>query len=340
MGYIIAAVLAVACVVLFVRYCTLRRQSVRQENKLINQQLELSRTEQQLQQTRQQLAELTEAIDQPLISYVDGKPRKNTAASNLEGAVEGSFTCDGRQYEGCRISNGQMLLVRDVTEQGQAERMRQELTANVSHELKTPLHAISGYAEMMAQGIVKPEDVPGFAENIYKEAGRMSRLVEDILSLSRMDDGRGYEWEDMDLYEKAVQVVSQLQPLADRAGVSLILSGRPCQIRAIDQLLGMLLHNLIDNAIKYNRPDGRVEVQVVDGVLTVVDTGIGIPKEAQSRIFERFYRVDKSRSKAVGGTGLGLSIVKHAARIMNAPITLQSDEGLGTSISVTFDAQA
>ncbi len=340
MGYIIAAVLAVICLGLLLYCRTLRRRFTKQQAALSEQKDRLNRSDEQLQETRQQLLALGDAIDQPLIVYTDGKSRKNPAAGRLEGAVPGPFTCDGRQYEGRWVQEDAMLLVRDVTEQGEAERMRQELTANVSHELKTPLHAISGYAEMMVQGMVRPEDVAGFAGNIYKEAGRMIRLVEDILSLSRIDSGSGYEWETIDLYEKAVQVTRQLQPLADKAGVSLIVSGVSGKIRAIDQLLGMLIHNLIDNAIKYNRPDGRVEIQAVGNVLTVVDTGIGIPKEAQSRIFERFYRVDKSRSKAVGGTGLGLSIVKHAARVMNATVELQSDEGQGTTISVTFDAQA
>ncbi len=331
MEWIAALALALVCGLLLWRLATISRekkaaqQALQEKNELLNRQAAA------LEEQQERFKTLAEGISEGLVvgDY------KNAMARQLDVDGPGEFVADGKVYSARALSDS-MLLIRDMTEQGQAEKMRQELTANVSHELKTPLHAISGYAEMLAQGMVQPQDVAGFAGNIYKEAGRMIRLVEDILNLSRLDAGQGYEWVDIDLFEKARQTVELLQPVAKKAGVSLILSGKPSVVRAIDQLLGMVIFNLCDNAIKYNRPGGRVEIQAVDGVLTVVDTGIGIPKEAQSRIFERFYRVDKSRSKAVGGTGLGLSIVKHAARVMNARVDLQSDEGQGTKVTVEF----
>lgn len=236
---------------------------------------------------------------------------------------------------------GAALFFFDITDREQAEQLRREFTANVSHELKTPLHAISGYAELLQHGMVKAEDIQSFAGKIYGETQRLIQLVEDIISLSHLDEGGDdMQWEPVDLFALAEQSVQSLGPEAEAAGVTLKLSGQPAVFRGIPQLLHSTLYNLCDNAIKYNRPGGRVDVTVTDGedaaVLTVADTGIGIPPEHQTRIFERFYRVDKSHSKEVGGTGLGLSIVKHAAKIHGATIAINSSEQAGTTITVQF----
>ena len=235
---------------------------------------------------------------------------------------------------------GVVLLLFDVTERARAEQMRREFTANVSHELKTPLHAISGYAELMSQGIVRQEDITAFAQNIYGEAQRMIELIGDILRLSQLDEGAGgFQWERTELMALAEREVRGLQSAADKAGVAVTLTGDRAEMEGIPQLLGAIVHNLCDNAIKYNRPGGKVRVHIEAGeqiTLTVADTGIGIPAASRERVFERFYRVDKSRSKAVGGTGLGLSIVKHAVMIHGGKVDLQSTPGTGTTVVVTL----
>lgn len=239
------------------------------------------------------------------------------------------------------VVSGVVLLLFDVTEKRRAEQLRREFTANVSHELKTPLHAISGYAELMKSGMVPQADMTVFAGKIYGEAQRMIRLVEDILRLSRLDEGAaGMRWEELDLYDAAQSAVRSLSAAAELGGICLRVEGGPTVISAVPQLVSGILFNLTDNAVKYNRPGGSVSLRIEDGgaeaVLTVADTGIGIPEEHRERIFERFYRVDKSHSKEVGGTGLGLSIVKHAALILGADISLDSTVGVGTTITVRF----
>lgn len=239
---------------------------------------------------------------------------------------------------------GAALFFFDVTEKEKAEQMRREFTANVSHELKTPLHAILGYSELLKNGMVDKKDVVPFSEKIHDEAGRMVLLVEDIISLSHLDEGAKDERrEDVDLYILAETAVSSLQPEAAAAGVTLTLTGEPSVLNGVPELLYSIVYNLCDNAVKYNRADGRVDVSVeneTDAVrLTVSDTGIGIAGEHLDRIFERFYRVDKSRSKEVGGTGLGLSIVKHAAKIHNAKIEVDSAVERGTTVVVSFPKQ-
>lgn len=236
---------------------------------------------------------------------------------------------------------GVVMLLFDVTERERAEQMRREFTANVSHELKTPLHTISGCAELLVSGLVKPEDEKQFAGQIYSEAQRLVQLVEDIINLSHLDEGaEDMRREPVDLYAMAESAVQSLAPSAERARVTMELRGRPTEIVGMPQLLNGIVYNLCDNAIKYNRPGGTVAVSVEEAegaaVLTVRDTGIGIPPEYQQRIFERFYRVDKSHSKEVGGTGLGLSIVKHAVMIHNGKIQLESSPGEGTVITVLF----
>ena len=236
---------------------------------------------------------------------------------------------------------GIALLLFDVTEKMQAEQHRREFTANVSHELKTPLQSISGYAELMAQGIAAPTDMVPFSEKIHTEAQRMIRLVEDILRLSRLDEGAGrMDRTSVDLLEKAREAVDGLTPQAQQAQVELKLEGSSVTLDSIPELIAGIMTNLCSNAIKYNRPGGSVTVRVgktdSHAFLEVADTGIGIPPEHQSRIFERFYRVDNSRSKSVGGTGLGLSIVKHTVQVLDGKIDLKSTPGEGTTITVTF----
>ena len=236
---------------------------------------------------------------------------------------------------------GVVLLLLDVTQKQQAEALRREFTANVSHELKTPLHAISGYAELMKSGMVPQEDTVRFSENIYGEAQRMIRLVEDILRLSRLDEGaEDMQRVPMDLFDTAKSTVQALAASAELEGIRLTLEGGEAPICGIPQLVSAIVFNLTDNAIKYNKKDGLVVVRVASEadqvILTVSDTGIGIPEEHRERVFERFYRVDKSHSKEVGGTGLGLSIVKHAALILGARIRLDSTVGKGTIVTVYF----
>jgi two-component system phosphate regulon sensor histidine kinase PhoR len=226
-------------------------------------------------------------------------------------------------------------------QEAEAEQMRREFTANVSHELKTPLQSISGYAELLSEGMVKREDVPHFSKQILAESRRMIALVEDIIRLSHLDEGADdMQREDVDLYELAALTIRNLTPAAESAGISLHLSGERAMLYGIPFLLETILFNLCDNAIKYNRKGGSASIRIETApeavLVSVSDTGIGIPKPEQERIFERFYRVDKSRSKAVGGTGLGLSIVKHAAIVHDARIEIDSTVGKGTTFTVIF----
>ena len=236
---------------------------------------------------------------------------------------------------------GAVLVLLDVTEREQAEQMRREFTANVSHELKTPLTSISGMAEIMKDGLVKQEDVRGFAADIYQESQRLIRLVEDILHLSRLDEGGGgLERQEIDLLDLARTVEDRLQSTAKQHQVELELTGDHAAIQGLPSVVEEMVYNLCDNAIKYNRPGGKASVRVEDGAdavtVTVSDTGIGIPPEDRERVFERFYRVDKSHSKAIGGTGLGLSIVKHGAALHNAQVELDSAPGKGTTVRLRF----
>ena len=236
---------------------------------------------------------------------------------------------------------GMVLLIFDITQREQAEKMRREFTANVSHELKTPLQTISGCAELLSGGMVKEEDVPRFSRQIFTEARRMIALVEDIIKLSRLDEGSGEQiMEQADLLSLAQRTTEILRPAAEMAGVQLEVGGESCIISGVPHLLEGIVYNLVDNAIKYNVEDGKVTVLVQKeknkAKLTVSDTGIGIPFHQQERVFERFYRVDKSHSKQVGGTGLGLSIVKHATRLHGAAIHLESQQGKGTTVTVLF----
>ncbi len=264
-----------------------------------------------------------------------------------EGHSEIRLERNGRQYQFdiSRIESkgeilGSVLLAFDVTEQENAERNRREFTANVSHELKTPLQSIIGSAELIENGLVKKEDMPRFIGHIHKEAARLVTLIDDIIRLSQLDEGAEMPMEEVDLYEVAKEAVNSLQDAANSKNISLTLSGEKHLMPGVYRLLHEIVYNLCDNAIKYTNEGGNVQIKVEGDanktVLTVKDDGIGIPLEHQDRIFERFYRVDKSHSKASGGTGLGLSIVKHGVKYHHGNIDLKSTVGKGTTITVQF----
>lgn len=240
-----------------------------------------------------------------------------------------------------RIDSQQKQLKRDKEEIGKAAMIREDFTANVSHELKTPLHAISGYAELLKSGMVKEEDRQAFAEKIYSESERMSKLVSDIIDLTKLDQGApGMQKRNADIYRISKNAVDALAFEAEKAQVAVEITGDHAQFSVVPEQFYSIIYNLCDNAIKYNKPGGHVTINIADGSdscdITVKDEGIGIPKESLERIFERFYRVDKSHSKEVGGTGLGLSIVKHAAKIHDASVNVSSEEGHGTAFTVSF----
>ena len=254
---------------------------------------------------------------------------------------------NGREYQFdvTRIQSegrtaGTVLLVFDVTERAFAERNRREFTANVSHELKTPLQGIIGSAELLENGLVKQEDVPRFIGHIRSEAQRLVTLIGDIIRLSQLDEGEPMPAEPVELLALAREAAESLQSAAAARNVTITVEGEPVELTGVRRLLYEIVFNLCDNAVKYNTDGGRVQVTVTKenetAAVTVRDTGIGIPPDQQDRVFERFYRVDKSHSKASGGTGLGLSIVKHAVQYHHGAIHLQSEVGKGTEIRVTF----
>lgn len=239
------------------------------------------------------------------------------------------------------ISAQQSQLKKDQEQIEQMALLRQEFTANVSHELKTPLHAISGYAELMENGMVEEKDIIPFASKIRSESTRMTKLVEDTIELTKLDNGGAeIKWEDCDLFRIAENAVDSLETAASAMNVMITVEGESAPMKAVSQVLYSVVYNLCDNAIKYNHNGGKVTVCVNqthrDTVLSVKDTGIGIPEECKDRIFERFYRVDKSRSKEVGGTGLGLSIVKHAVMIHKGKIKVNSEMGKGSEFIVVL----
>lgn len=240
-----------------------------------------------------------------------------------------------------RLDQQNKQIVRQVEELKEAEAMRKEFSANVSHELKTPLMSISGYAELMMNGMVQPENIPDFSGRIYHEASRLSSLVSDIIQLSRLDEkSSDMPFEAVEVYELTEDIVMHLQAAADKKNISLEFQGHTAAVRGVRQVLYEMFYNLADNAIRYTEEGGTVIVSVKkkEGKVfySVTDTGIGIPKNEQKRIFERFYRVDKSHSRQTGGTGLGLSIVKHGAALHNAKIHLESEPGKGTKIELIF----
>jgi len=255
----------------------------------------------------------------------------------LEGRIY-RFDMSSIQSDGNLL--GAVILVVDVTETQNAEQMRREFSANVSHELKTPLQGIIGSAELLESGMVKTEDTPRFVGHIRKEAARLVNLIEDIIRLSQLDEGVQLPAEQVDMLQLAEDVKEILTPSAAEKNVKINVTGNGFAINGVRRMLQEIIYNLCDNAIKYNIPGGSVTIHAENNRLVVSDTGIGIPAEHKDRIFERFYRVDKSHSKASGGTGLGLSIVKHAVAYHKAEIGLESTPGKGTTITVLFDTSA
>ncbi len=238
-------------------------------------------------------------------------------------------------------TEGAVILLVDVTEKVEREQLRREFSANVSHELKTPLTSISGFAEIMQSGFVKEEDIKVFAGRIYREAQRLIRLVGDVIRISRLDEGGlPYQWEKLDLYSLIHDIFSTLHDAAEKQEVHMYMEGGSTILDTVPTVMEEVIYNVCDNAIKYNHRGGEVSVRLKDGgdVVRVIvkDTGIGIPKEDQERIFERFYRVDKSHSKEIGGTGLGLSIVKHGVSTLDGRLWLTSEPGQGTEITMEF----
>lgn len=257
------------------------------------------------------------------------------------GKGEGLYEKDGHFYQlsGSSVNgSGSVILIYDVTEKMTAEKLRREFSANVSHELKTPLQSILGYAEIMKNGLVKDEDKQRFLERIHAEAGNMIELIQNIMELSRLDENKTLdEFEDVDLLKLAQSVTLRLKHKAQTKGVTLDVSGSSACVCGVQSILSEVLYNLVDNSIKYNKDNGKVDVKVLDGsdevTVSVSDTGIGIGAADRERVFERFYRADKSHSKEIGGTGLGLSIVKHGVLFHKGRVELESEPGVGTTIT-------
>ena len=265
----------------------------------------------------------------------------NDALDSGHGTARAQRNGRDYQFDLSRIKSdgkviGAVVLAFDVTEALNAERNRREFSANVSHELKTPLQSIIGSAELLEKGLVKPEDTSRFIGHIRKEAARLVNLIEDIIRLSQLDEGVQIPTEEVDLLALSQEVAAVLQNAAQSKNVTVEVVGEHCRVSGVRRLLYEIVYNLCDNAIKYNIPGGSVRISAANQVLAVSDTGIGIPAEHQARVFERFYRVDKSHSKQSGGTGLGLSIVKHAVQYHNAKLELESAPGEGTVITVRF----
>lgn len=257
------------------------------------------------------------------------------------GKGEGLYEKDGHFYQlsGSSVNgSGSVILIYDVTEKMTAEKLRREFSANVSHELKTPLQSILGYAEIMKNGLVKDEDKQRFLERIHAEAGNMIELIQNIMELSRLDENKTLdEFEDIDLLKLAQSVTLRLKHKAETKGVTLNVNGSSACVCGVQSILSEVLYNLVDNSIKYNKDNGKVDVKVQDGsdevTVSVSDTGIGIGAADRERVFERFYRADKSHSKEIGGTGLGLSIVKHGVLFHKGRVELESEPGVGTTIT-------
>lgn len=282
---------------------------------------------------------VTVSRDVPVTNAVRDALSTGRGAAQLErGERIYQIECSRIESDGAIL--GVALVAFDTTERAQAEQMKREFTANVSHELKTPLQSIMGSAELLENGLVKSEDQPRFIERIRSEAARLMALIEDIIRLSELDEGAAPPMETVDLLSVAKDAADTLQESANKKNVTLALEGESVRVQGVPRLIYEIAYNLCDNAIRYNRAGGHVTVRVQPengyALLEVADDGIGIPEEHQRRVFERFYRVDKSHSRASGGTGLGLSIVKHAAALHHAEIELKSEVGKGTTIAVRF----
>ncbi len=281
------------------------------------------------------LVDHTSKMSKAIWNALDGNHSEYTEERN---GNEYQFTVNSIVSDGKVL--GAVILVFDISDRAFAERNRQEFTANVTHELKTPLQSIIGSAELLENGLVKPEDTTRFVGNIRKEASRLVSLINDIIRLSQLDENSEPATETVELTEVAKEVVEVLTVSASKRNIELRIEGEPCNIYGVRRYIYEIIYNLCDNAIRYNSDGGKVEIKIVKengrAVVTVKDTGIGIASEHQSRIFERFYRVDKSHSKETGGTGLGLSIVKHAVQYHGGKVKLDSDVGKGTTITIEF----
>lgn len=289
-----------------------------------------------------------------ILALSRSKPFRDAIYKSLDGEhSQAEMTTDERVYS--IISNpvydteqeviGAVIVVIDITEISRCEQLRREFTSNVSHELKTPLTSISGFAEIMKSGGTDEATVVDFSRSIYDEAQRLISLVSDIIKLSELDDGTiEYEPETVDLYTLSLEIASRLSPQAQEKKIHFTVNGEKAEITGVRKILDEIIFNLCDNAVKYNRSGGDVKVSVKNSAdtvtVTVSDTGIGIPTVQQDRVFERFYRVDKARSKSIGGTGLGLSIVKHGVMYHNAQISLESKENEGTTVVINFPKQS
>lgn len=289
-----------------------------------------------------------------ILALSRSKPFRDAIYKSLDGEhSQADMTTDERVYS--IISNpvydteqeviGAVIVVIDITEISRREQLRREFTSNVSHELKTPLTSISGFAEIMKSGGTDEATVVDFSRSIYDEAQRLISLVSDIIKLSELDDGTiEYEPETVDLYTLSLEIASRLSPQAQEKKIHFTVNGEKAEITGVRKILDEIIFNLCDNAVKYNRSGGDVKVSVKNSAdtvtVTVSDTGIGIPTVQQDRVFERFYRVDKARSKSIGGTGLGLSIVKHGVMYHNAQISLESKENEGTTVVINFPKQS
>ncbi len=287
-----------------------------------------------------------DVIGQPLLAlYRDSVFVELANACEKHEKLQAELVIKGRIYRATLSlakEGGSILMLVDETEKCEAEQMRREFSANVSHELKTPLQSILGYAELLNNNLVNEKDKPNFYNNIYNECRRLISLIQDIIDLSRLDESGGtIAKESINIYSTAQTVASELHDKALKKQVELKVEGKNIKISAVPALLYEMIYNLTDNAITYNKPGGNVTISVVnignEVDLIVSDTGIGIPSAHQARVFERFYRVDKSHSRSTGGTGLGLSIVKHAAAVHGAKVSLQSAEGEGTCIKIAFN---
>ena len=295
------------------------------------------------------LLEISDVKSGSVLAFNRCKGFRNVIEKALSGKrAENNITHDENTYN--LIANpvcenekiiGAVIVIIDITESVKREQLRQEFTSNVSHELKTPLTSISGFAEMMKSGGTPDETVKDFSASIYDEAQRLITLVSDIMKISELDEGAvPIEKENVDIYELSKDIVKRLTPISDKRNITFNIIGDTAKVYGARKILDEMIYNLCDNAIKYNKESGTVDVIVNQAngktSVTVRDTGIGIPSSEQNRVFERFYRVDKSHSKLVGGTGLGLAIVKHGAAYHDAEVSLESSEGKGTSITITF----
>jgi len=300
-------------------------------------------------QAAKTLLDVDDAENKSVLSFNRSRGFRNTIETALSGErAENDITHDENTYN--LIANpvyenekiiGAVIVIIDITESVKREQLRQEFTSNVSHELKTPLTSISGFAEMMKSGGIPETTVVDFSASIYDEAQRLIALVSDIMKISELDEGTvPVEKGNVDIYELSKEVVKRLTPIADKRNITINIFGNTAKIYGVRKILDEMIYNLCDNAIKYNKENGTVDVIVNQSgdktSVTVRDTGIGIPTSEQNRVFERFYRVDKSHSKFVGGTGLGLAIVKHGVAYHDAEIFLESTEGKGTSVTITF----